>query len=288
MLEYQPVFDLGSGQVRTIAAQHRTDNPPAPRATPEVGAQPPEFPMPMDQLKDLLDQAFCELTTWLAEGRDHRVSVTVSRSELTDPCFVDVVEQAWSTHGLRGRALELVLDETTTDASDEAEIVDRLEVLSGLGVRLVFCDSGQNRRKLFALRAFPGHSIRLHDELLGRMESDPATHVLSDGVAQFAHALGQRVSARSVATDGQLNLLRSAACDDVQGSLFGAPSTSTWSLVSQSLGRTQSNPMFGQRQRIPSVTPEAAFTAADVVGELQFPAEPLRLDRRRLLSGRRR
>lgn len=289
LVEYQPVFDLGSGQVRTMTAHARTKNEQPDQDRGDEVEPIARRLMPMERFRDLLDEAFCALTTWLGEESDHRVSVSVSQTEVTDPAFVDVVERAWKSHGLRGRTLELVLDETTTDACGDTEVVERLEVLSGLGVRFVFCDAGQDRAKLFALRAFPGHRIRLHDHVLENLESDPAMRVLSVGMTQFAHALGQTVSARDVATNGQLSLLRDASCDEVQGSLFGSPSSEPQGLLFGSLPSMP--PQRQQSEKRPPTllrTPSAPLSPVDIVGTAQLPGIAPRSQRSRLLSGRHR
>jgi EAL domain-containing protein (putative c-di-GMP-specific phosphodiesterase class I) len=54
-----------------------------------------------------------------------------------------------------------------------------------------------------------------------RIEHSTADRAIISTIAHLAHALGMRVVAEGVETEGQRALLHAAGCDELQGYLFG-------------------------------------------------------------------
>ena len=88
-----------------------------------------------------------------------------------------------------------------------------------MGLSLTLDDFGSGFSSLAYLRKFPFHKLKIDRELL----VDQKNARLTGAVVELGHALGLSVAAQGVETECQLEVLRNAGCDFVQGFLMCRP-----------------------------------------------------------------
>jgi EAL domain-containing protein (putative c-di-GMP-specific phosphodiesterase class I) len=109
----------------------------------------------------------------------------------------------------------------------EADAVNNLHALAGLGVRIVLDDFGTGYCSLAYLRRLPVHGIKLAGAFssgLGR--SGLAGHTdeaVLTALVHLGHTLDLGVTAEGVESAVQLERLRAIGCDLGQGWLLGLP-----------------------------------------------------------------
>ena len=75
------------------------------------------------------------------------------------------------------------------------------------------------------LERFPVDYVKIDGSFVGKLGEESGAAVLTRGVIDLAHALGLKVIAEGVETEGQLEELRELGCDLAQGHYFSEPLT---------------------------------------------------------------
>ena len=149
------------------------------------------------------------------------VAVNVSRHELEDVRFADVVAETLQWENLPAQALMLELTESAV-ASDAEAVVERCWALRELGVRLAVDDFGTGTSSLAELRNLPVDVLKLAKPFVDALETRPGEREFVRVIVELGRVLGLTVAAEGVETEGQLALLRELGVDVAQGNLMAA------------------------------------------------------------------
>ena len=112
-----------------------------------------------------------------------------------------------------------ITEELLIDQSPELQA--QLEKLRSNGVDISIDDFGTGYSSLQYLRDLPAKRLKIDQTFIARIEHSTADRAIISTIAHLAHALGMRVVAEGVETEGQRALLHAAGCDELQGFLFG-------------------------------------------------------------------
>lgn len=215
VMHYQPIVDVGSGDVVGYEALARWDRP-------GHGVLAPAEFIPLAEQSSLirdvgrwgLVEACGQIARWDAEGRSPvTVAVNISGRHLASPAVVDDVEVALSMTGVDPRRLVLEITETTFVHHPEAPA--RLQALRDLGVGVSIDDFGTGYTSIGRMQDLPASTLKIDRSLVA-----PATERgrrLLELVVHAAHATGLAVVAEGVETAEQLEAVRATGCDLVQG-----------------------------------------------------------------------
>ena len=150
------------------------------------------------------------------------MAVNVSAAQLKSANLVNAVREALQTSRLLPNRLELEITETVLLQSATLAL-ETLHQLRGMGLRISLDDFGTGYSSIGSLRSFPFNRIKIDQsfvrDLAARADSAAIVHAIVD----LGCALGMSITAEGVETEDQLRMLRSEACTEVQGFLFGAP-----------------------------------------------------------------
>jgi len=223
MLYYQPKFEISSGRIVGAEALVRWMHPVR-------GIVPPSEFIPLAETTGLivqvgewvLEEACAQASIWQRSGiAPFRVAVNVSAREFT-PSLPERVADTLRRYGLEPLWLELEITESTLmhDVDRVTAIMDRI---TALGVSLSLDDFGTGFSSLSYLKRFPIHTLKIDRSFTMGIPTDASDCAIAGTIVSMARQLCLRVIAEGVETLDQLEFLREAGCDEVQGYLYAAP-----------------------------------------------------------------
>ncbi len=150
------------------------------------------------------------------------VSVNASPAQLMQEDFVSVVARALQRSGLPPRQLKIEITESLfMDAVPVA--LDNLHGLRQLGVQIALDDFGTGFSSLAYLLRFPFDVLKIDRAFVLEMMARDDARALVRTIAEMARTLGMGTVAEGVEDAAQLEVLRAAGCDAVQGYLVARP-----------------------------------------------------------------
>ncbi|GLS27091.1 putative bifunctional diguanylate cyclase/phosphodiesterase [Marinibactrum halimedae] len=225
ILQYQPRFELDSGNIVGVEALLRWQHP-------ERGLlQPQEF-MEVAESSGLI----CDIGRWVMVQacRDWQViqrscgqmitmAINLSPKQFADHSLVDVLEglrleaDLDSFHGLE-------LEITETQVLDNLEFVaTRMEQLAEMGVYFSLDDFGTGYSSFVHLQQLPIQALKIDRTFINRCDINKDDAVLVDAIVKMAKSLGKSVIAEGVETSKQQQLLLLSGCDQAQGFFLSEP-----------------------------------------------------------------
>ncbi|MGD9478074.1 putative bifunctional diguanylate cyclase/phosphodiesterase [Shinella sp. G-2] len=223
-LQYQPQMDLSTGRIFAVEALIRWRHP-------ERGIVPPGDFIPLAEENGLIGpigdwtlRAACRQNkAWQDSGLPPVVvSVNVSARQFQETDWVERVATALEESGLEARYLELELTESLI-MQDVQQAVETMHRLSQLGVHLAIDDFGTGYSSLSALKRFPVGRLKIDRSFVKDLPNDTDDAAIARAVISLAHTLQLRVIAEGVETREQIDFLREAGCDEIQGYYLSKP-----------------------------------------------------------------
>ncbi|MCX7601660.1 MAG: EAL domain-containing protein [Meiothermus sp.] len=219
---YQPIQNLRTGQLCGVESLARWQHQ-------EVWIAPATFIPLAEDLRLIeridslgLQKGLAELQRLRARGLSLQLSVNLSAQTLQDPALPHYIQALLETHGIPAPSLTLEITETVLLQNlERARLI--LQELHGLGVKIAIDDFGSGYASLAYLRHLPVHRIKLDRSLIRQIGLGLEDERLVRALIQFGHNLGMEVLAEGIETPEQLEWLRAAGCDLVQGYLLGQP-----------------------------------------------------------------
>ena len=132
------------------------------------------------------------------------------------------MDRALKQYGIPPGKLEIELTETALMKNPKQAQKSIVE-LKRLGVRIAIDDFGTGYSSLMYLADFEPHTLKIDQHFTSKIEHDPTTQTIVEGVIGLAHKLGIQVIAEGVEEAAQLEILRRVNCDYVQGFLLSRP-----------------------------------------------------------------
>jgi diguanylate cyclase (GGDEF)-like protein len=225
-LHYQPLMDLGSGQLAGFEALLRWHHP-------ERGLVPPDVFIPIAEETGaiiaigrwVLHAACRQVREWqraYAGSGSLGISVNVSARQLADPAMVADVASALAATGLRPELLTLEITETMIMADEDA-VRECLYGLKRLGVRISVDDFGTGYSSLGHLDRFPIDELKIDRSFVAGLGAPGEGASVAAAAIRLARSLHIDVVAEGVEREDQLTELRKFACTRGQGYLFSRP-----------------------------------------------------------------
>jgi diguanylate cyclase (GGDEF)-like protein len=224
VLYYQPIVSEDSPRRLAVEALIRW---PTPDQVPWI---PPAVFIPVAEENGLivklgdwiLHSACRQFARWRDAGLQlDNISVNVSVRQLREPGFIAGMLAALRENGMRSDELQLEITETVLAVATELE--SSLSEIAAHGVSLALDDFGTGYSSLSCLRSYPIQTLKIDRSFIVGLPDDPAACRLAESIILMCAALGKRVVAEGVETEGQRNFLRQAGRVTLQGFLLGRP-----------------------------------------------------------------
>ncbi|GAA0428048.1 hypothetical protein Aca07nite_34660 [Actinoplanes capillaceus] len=222
-VDFQPIVDLGSGEVVAAEALARWRHPQQGNLTPVQFLETVERSGQLPAFADaVLEQSLLALQTWREAGFDLPVAVNVSPRSLLDPTFPAAVLARLSRHDVPANRLVLELTETLTVS--QLDVVERtLAELRNAGVKLAIDDFGTGVSSLSVLSRIPVHQLKIDREFVAGVETSTEAAAVIRTTVDLARNLHLTVVAEGVESEPQRHALWQLGCTAGQGHLFARP-----------------------------------------------------------------
>lgn len=223
MVYFQPKYDLGSERVAGAEALVRWQHPS------KGFMNPAEF-IPLFEKNGFiteLDKYVWDTTcgyieTWIKNGYPVvPISVNVSRTDIYNPDFIEIMLGIIHKHNLEPENIHLEITETAYTDNPE-QIIEVVKQLKLIGFVIEMDDFGSGYSSLNMLNELPIDILKLD---MGFVQGDMGTN--SNNILSFIIGLAKwmdyAVVAEGIETEEQIQILKNMDCNFVQGYYYAKP-----------------------------------------------------------------
>jgi diguanylate cyclase (GGDEF)-like protein len=224
-LVYQPVIEFASGDIHYLEALVRWRHPDGRVLMPDSFIRAAEQSGLIKQLSEWVIEAACrELAVLQKIDPGLRCGVNLSMHNLHDFRLMARIEEALARNHLKAESLLLEITETGV-MLDPDQVIEILEQLASIGLKLSIDDFGTGHSSLVHLRRLPVHTLKVDKSFVADMDTDEENASIVRATIDLAHSLGLTVTAEGVETRSVHDLLKGMGCDYFQGYYIGKPMT---------------------------------------------------------------
>ncbi len=222
-VNYQPVVDIGTGEVVGVEALARWNHPDRGWIPPSLFIRLAEESGVVVQLGSaVLRQACAAAMEWqntVTSGRPLTVNVNLSTRQLQRSDVMTEVRTALAASGLPASQLVLELTETVL-IDDVAETASQLADLRALGVRISIDDFGTGYSSLSYLHQFDLDILKIDKQFVETMTWSDRDARFVEAIVSLGRLLDLEIVAEGIETEAQRELLTKFGCTTGQGFLF--------------------------------------------------------------------
>lgn len=223
-LHYQPRLCMTSGRIVGLEALVRWRHQ-------ERGLLPPSEFVPLAEQSGLIvplgywviSRALRDMQALLERQLPPlHMAINLSFRQFQDNQLLATLGRLIAERDIDAQWLEFELTETAVMRRSDL-VKQTMDALGRLGVRFSLDDFGTGFSSFVHLNNLPIALLKIDKSFVGEMEQREENRKLVHAMINLAHNLSLEVVAEGVETAGQLALLRSFGCDQVQGYLISKP-----------------------------------------------------------------
>lgn len=214
---FQPKLTLATGRIDGVEALVRWHH-----AT--LGPIPPDHFIPLFEESGhmaeltlfIVDRCTETARRWHELGLETTIAINISAPLFNDQGFVAALFARIDMLGSLGRLIAIEITESAI-VHDDAPMIQALEGLRTLGLKIAIDDYGTGQSTLSYLKKFPIDEIKIDQSFIRRLTEEPSDQILVRSTIAMAHELGFQVTAEGVEDEACQSMLEAFACDVVQG-----------------------------------------------------------------------
>jgi EAL domain-containing protein (putative c-di-GMP-specific phosphodiesterase class I) len=221
-LFYQPIVSLRSGDIYGVEALLRWEHAQFGRLLPQHFVPLAEETGLIVQLGAwVLAEACRQLQVWRAAHPKHRlaISVNISGRQLQGAGLTEALRQTLASSGVEPSSVVLEITESVLMQQTDA-ILDRLQQLKGLGVRLAIDDFGTGYSSLSYLQRFPIDILKIAKPFVEEVGQGADRSALARAIVGLGDTLKLQTIAEGIERAEQLAALLELGCTLGQGHHF--------------------------------------------------------------------
>lgn len=223
-LEYQPQFDLRTGNIIGLEALARWQHHGLEKTPPDIFISVAEETGLIHRMGDQIIEMACrQASRWIQEGFDKlKVSINISQMQLKQSDFSDRLQQIVRESGANPEHIELEITESTL-MENAGYMESLINMLSVQGFRIAIDDFGTGYSSLSYLKRLAIDCIKIDSSFVRDLPGSANDAAICSTIISMAHNLNLNVIAEGVETDEQMEYLRKIHCDEIQGYIFSHP-----------------------------------------------------------------
>jgi len=224
---YQPFISLNESKISGFEALIRWNHP-------EKGIILPDEFIPIAEetglifliTRKVLMMGCQQIKIWQDQGFNNiKVALNCSARDFNEQNMQEMVEEAIKNTGANIKQLELELTEGSI-MDDVEKTIESMRILSEMGLHISIDDFGTGYSSFSYIKRFTIDKLKIDRNFIKDTPADEDDVAIVEAIIAMAHRLKLNVVAEGVETVEQLEFLKNAHCDIVQGFLLGVPMTS--------------------------------------------------------------
>jgi len=225
-LHYQPIVDMKTGQVCSVEALIRWQDP-------DFGLIPPDQFITIAEETGLiepmgewvLNQAMHDLRQWQKSGLNINVAINVSSRQCINTRgmgFDQVLQECFNRHHVNPRNVHIEITESML-MGDASHCLSTLESIRHLGSQIYIDDFGTGYSSLSYLKKFPISVIKIDRSFVENALDNNSNANLVKAIVMMGQSLEMELVAEGIETEAQWHFLRDLGCHFAQGYLISKP-----------------------------------------------------------------
>ena len=171
--------------------------------------------------KWVIRQACQQQARWKQQGLDIVVSVNISALQFADEGFVESLVSPMREFGVTPEKIEVEITEGILIENVD-QVIQKLEQLKQLGIRISIDDFGTGYSSLAYLRQLPLDKLKI-DRAFVKGIPDADDGVIASSIVMLSDLLNLEVIAEGVETIEQIDFLKNHGCSQFQGYFYSKP-----------------------------------------------------------------
>ncbi|SHH29625.1 EAL domain-containing protein [Clostridium grantii] len=223
-LNYQPIVDVKTGEIRSFEALIRWTNPKLGFVSPsEFIPIAEETGLIIDIGNWVMEKVCYQIKEWEKQGYEFEyVSINVSELQFQQDDFVNIVRKTIENNSIDAKHLALEITESMMIKSMEKNI-ELLKELNFWGIRTMLDDFGTGYSSLNYLMKIPINTLKIDKSFIDNICGNLKQEAITEGIILLAHKIDLEVIAEGVEEEDQKNILLQKKCDKIQGYLYSKP-----------------------------------------------------------------
>ncbi|WP_297896062.1 EAL domain-containing protein [Shewanella sp.] len=225
-LHYQPIVDMKTGQVCSVEALIRWQDP-------DFGLIPPDQFITIAEETGLiepmgewvLNQAMHDLRQWQKSGLNINVAINVSSRQCINTRgmgFDQVLQECFNRHHVNPRNVHIEITESML-MGDASHCLSTLESIRHLGSQIYIDDFGTGYSSLSYLKKFPISVIKIDRSFVENALDNNSSANLVKAIVMMGQSLEMELVAEGIETEAQWHFLQELGCHFAQGYLISKP-----------------------------------------------------------------
>ncbi|KAF5037877.1 EAL domain protein [anaerobic digester metagenome] len=223
-LAYQPKIDLKNNSVIGVEALLRwKDKDKKSMSISELIRRAEDAGFINQITRWVIKNTAMQMKRWDEKGIIMPVSINLSAKELSDDTFVEYVRECLDEYGVNPNNLEFELTERII-ILDEKNALEQFKKLKEMGIKMSLDDygSGFNSAKYLMEYGEIFDYLKIEKKLIDKI-SNEKNFAMIKCMINATHLFGMKIVAEGVETLPQVELLKSADCDYIQGFYYSKP-----------------------------------------------------------------
>ncbi|MEL7605867.1 MAG: EAL domain-containing protein [Sedimentibacter saalensis] len=223
-LAYQPKIDLKNNSVIGVEALLRwKDKDKKSMSISELIRRAEEAGFINQITRWVIKNTAMQMKRWDEKGIIMPVSINLSAKELSDDTFVEYVRECLDEYGVNPINLEFELTERII-ILDEKNALEQFRKLKKMGIKMSLDDygSGFNSAKYLMEYGEIFDYLKIEKKLIDKITNEKNFAIIKCMI-NATHMFGMKLVAEGVETLSQVELLKSADCDYIQGFYYSKP-----------------------------------------------------------------
>lgn len=222
---YQPQYDTQNKRLRGVEALVRWRDEKGEMISPGTFiplAEKNGTILPLGEW--IMEESISDFSTWYRKYQfDNLIlSINISALQFKNKNFINNLAALLKKYDVPAYLIELEITESVL-IEDMQDIVNKMNILRGMGIRFSMDDFGTGFSSLSYLRTLPIDTLKIDKSFIDTVVTDGPTRTIAEAIIELGKKLGFDTIAEGVEEEVQFRLLKKIGCENIQGFYLGKP-----------------------------------------------------------------